>query len=537
MVRSVNNAFKHKKYDDFVVEDVIDDIDVIVVEDVIDDIESSYCGLNCKACQKYISNECLNCTYHSKKIECPVYLCAIGKDFTSCKQCPEKDVCVIRTSEIQKCEQNILKEPIFEDGACYLVNDVSMSAACKIFELQVSKRKPCFFITKYQSGKTSFTHGGSKPPIAYLTQDVLKDKVCIKPNDYEKLFDVMNGYLKKAQGESIILNDFDILLENARTSDDKNRLLMYIQKIFDIVGSNNATLFIVSGKYASSSSSSIKKGEWYKLPNPSYIEWLRPLHMQHICNDVISYLSIGENDKLKIVSQLNDNSNDFECSFENKMFKYTPKIMPSRSETIRDIRKCYERLGIHDSNDNVKSIIYDNLSAFGYSPFEYILDAKNSYMILDIDISDALTVIKETVEYGKYGLCITRMSPDDFILQFPHHSVTILQLTQISGKNHFPPTSLGQIQNAILSYIQKHDECIIFFDGVEYLVAHNGFTKTLQFIQYIKDYAQAEKSLLIVPLSRQAFTKQEFAFLEKEFKRFELKEDKSMSDVISSFMG
>lgn len=508
VIRSLNDTFKHKD-DDF------------VVESVIEDIESSYCGLNCKACQKYISKECLGCIYISKKNECPVYLCAIEKGLTSCNQCPEKDVCDIRISEIQECEIYILKGDIFEEGACYLVNDVSISSAYKIFELQVSRRKPCFWITKYQSGETSFTHGVFKLPIAYLTQDVLKDEVCIKPSDYEKLFDVINGYLKKAQGVSIILNNFDILLENTRSSNDKNRLLMYIQKIFDIVENSNATLFIVSGKYVSSSSSSIEKGEWHKLPNPSYIEWLRPLHVEHICNEVMSYLSMDEKDKLKIVSQLSDTkSNGFEYSIENNIFKCTPKIMPSRGETIGGIRKCYERLGIHDSNEKVKSIIYDNLLAFGYSPFEYILDAKNSYMILDVDTSDALNVLKETVEHGRYGLCITRMSLDDLILQFPQHNITFLQLTQISGKNHFPPTSLGQIQNAIISYIKEHDECVIYFDGLEYLVTHNGFTKTLQFIQYIKDYAQAEKSLLLVPLSRQAFTDQEFAFLEKEFKRF-----------------
>lgn len=521
VIRSLNNTFKHKD-DDF------------VVESVIEDIESSYCGLNCKACQKYLSKECLGCTYFSKKIKCPVYLCAIEKGLASCNQCSEKDVCDIRISEIQECEKYILKGHIFEEGACYLVNDVSISSAYKIFELQVSRKKPCFWITKHQSGETNSTHGVPKLPIAYLTQDVLKDEICIKPNDFKKLFNVINGYLKKAQGVSIILNNFDILLENARSPDDKDRLLMYVQKIFNIVKSRNATLFIVSGKY--SSSSSIEKGEWRMLPNPSYIEWLRPLHMEHICNEVMSYLSMDENDKLKIISQLSDiKSNDLECSIEDNMFKFTPSIMPSRGDTIRDIRKCYEHLGIHDSNEKVKSIIYDNLSAFGYSPFEYILDAKNSYMILD-NTSDVLTVIKETVEYGRYGLCITRMSPDDFILQFPHHNVTILQLTQIPGKNHFPPTSLGQIQNAILSYIKEYDECVIYFDGLEYLVTHNGFTKILQFIQYIKDYAQAEKSLLFVSLSRQAYTDQEFAFLEKEFKRFELKEGKNMSDVISSFM-
>ncbi|MDO9516823.1 MAG: DUF835 domain-containing protein [Methanosarcinaceae archaeon] len=527
VIGSLNGVLKHK--------DCSFNLEPIT-EDIIGNMESSYCGLNCKACKSYLSNECQGCTYTSKKTDCPIYLCATEKGYISCLQCLEKDICEIGKTRVQKCEKNIIVGPLFEEGACYLINEVSLSIAYNIFELQVSQNKPCLCITKEMPDEIREEHAIIKSPFICLTNDTVKGEVCIKPNDYEELFNTVNNYIKKDPTGAIILNNFDILLENAHSMHEKNSLLVYIQHIFNSVKNSRVTLFIVSGK----DSRFIKEGSWAKLPNPSYIEWLRPLHIELICAEVISCLSKDDNDRLQLFKKLRSvDSDKLEFTIENDIIKCTHKIIPSRSEVIEEIKKCHVHLGIPDSDENIRSILCTNLLAFGYSPYEYIFDYKDSYMLIDIDMSDAFDIFKDTVEHGKYGLCLTRMLPDNLIVQFSQHNVSILQLTQITGKNHLSPTSLSLIQNAILSYIKEHNGCVVFFDGLEYLVAHNGFTKTLQFIQAIKDYAQSEKSLLLIPLFRQAFTDQEFAFLEREFKRFEsieFKEKKKFIDVLSSVM-
>ena len=505
-------------------------------ESILENMESSYCGINCKACKDYLTNECQGCAYQSKITDCPIYICATEKEYISCQQCPEKGICEIGKTRIETCEQKISEGPVFEEGACYLINEVSLSVAYKIFELEASQNKPCLCITKEIPDEIREKHGILKSPFICLTNDTIKNEVCIKPNDYEELFNAVHKYIKKVPTGAIILNNFDVLLENAHTIQNKNCLLLYMRHIFNVVKNSSATLFIVSGK----ESGVIEEGSWVKLPNPSYIEWLRPLHIEIICSEVISYLSKDNNDRLQMLKNLHSSDSDIlEFTIENDAIKCTPKIIPSRSEVIEEIKKYRMHLEIPDSDEKIKSIICTNLLAFGYSPYEYIFDYRNSYMLIDIDMSDAFDVFKNTVEHGKHGLCITRMSPDDLIVQFSQHNISILQLTQITGKNHISPTSLSQMQNAILSYIKEHDECVVFFDGLEYLVAHNGFTKTLQFIQYIKDYAQSEKSLLLIPLFRKAFTDQEFAFLEREFNQFEsigFKEKKKFIDVLSSVM-
>ena len=524
LIKSLNGILKHKD-------------DHFDFEPVLEDMESSYCGLNCKACKIYISNECPGCTYICKKSGCPVCVCVIEKEYTSCQQCPEKDICEIGKTNIEYCKQNIIDGPIFEEGACYLINEVSLSVTYKIFELQVSQNKPCLCITKEVPDEIREEHAISKSPFIYLSNDAIEGEICIKPNDHEVLLNTVHKFIQKAPTGVIIINNFHVLLENVHSLHDKKSLLVCIQDIFDVVKNSSATLFIVSGK----ESRFIKEGSWIKLPNPSYIEWLRPLQVEIICTETISYVSKDNNDRLKMLKKrCNVDFTNVKFTIENDALKCTSEIMPSRSEIMEDFKKCSRYLGILQSDENIKSILYGNLLQFGYSPYEYIFDSSDSYMLIDIDVSDALDIFKDNVEHGKHGLCITRMSPDDLIIQFSEHNVSILQLTQITGKNHLSPTSLSQIQSAVLSYIKEYDECVVFFDGVEYLVAHNGFTKTLQFIQAIKDYVQAEKCLLLVPISRQAFTDQEFAFLEKEFKRFEsigLKEENKIYDAISSVMG
>ena len=524
IIKSLNGVIKHKD----------DDFDF---EPILEDMELSYCGLNCKACKIYISNECPGCTYICKKADCPICTCAIEKEYISCQQCSEKDICEIGKNKYEYCKQNIIDGPVFEEGACYIINEVSLSATYKIFELQVSQNKPCLCITEEIPDEIRENHAISKSPFIYLTNDAIKDEICIKPNDYESLLNNVNNYIKKAPTGTIIINNIHVLLENAYSVHDKNSLLVFIQNIFDVVKNSSATLFIVSGK----ESRFIEKSSWIKLPNPSYIEWLRPLHVEIICTDVISYLTKNKNDRLQMLKKrCNVDFTNVKFIVENDALKCTSEIIPSRNEIMEDFKKCSTHLGILKSDENTKSILYNNLLQFGYSPYEYIFDSRYSYMLVDIDISDALDIFKDTSEHGKHGLCITRMSPDDLIIQFPQHNVSIFQLTQITGKNHLSPTSLSQIQSVILSYIKEHDECVVFFDGLEYLVTHNGFTKTLQFIQAIKDYAQSEKSILLVPISRQAFTDQEFAFLKKEFKQFEsieLKNGNNIYDAISSVMG
>lgn len=500
-----------------------------LIEPTIEDIESSYCGLDCKACEKYADYTCMGCIYISKKIQCPIYLCANGRGFTSCNQCQEVHVCEIRHLEMEKCKQYVHENFSIESGTCYLINEVKVKITRDIFMVQASRGKQCLWITGESPHETRLVHDLHKTPIVYLTQEKIRGEYCLNSKHCVQILDTISEFVKKSPGSTIIFDNFKMLLNDEMSIDYKHQLLVLIQGIFNAMKEHNATLFIVAGMECKF----IEDGDLVKLPNPSYIEWLRPIHIETICNELIRYLPDGNKDinqEIQKFTQLKNNNSYFsECSLSDGLLNCAPSHTLSRSDSIDKVRIFSKYMGYSESDANVKSIIYNNLSAFGYSPYEYLIRRGNSYVVTDLKLN-ANDIFNDAIKHGIDGLCISRSSPDDLVAQYPYHNITIVQLTQVRGKNHISPTALGQIQNTILSHIKEHGEGIVFFDGLEYLITHNGFTKILQFIQYIKDYVQDAGCILIIPLSKEAFTEQEFALIERDFKKIEYIESEYAKD-------
>ncbi len=128
-----------------------------------------------------------------------------------------------------------------------------------------------------------------------------------------------------------------------------------------------------------------------------------------------------------------------------------------------------------------------------------------------------------TVSKDVNGLLITRTNPTMLKRNYSidENRTTIYWLTDIdSTDNTVDPNEVERISHIISEFIndclKNNKESIILFDGLEYIITKNSFTKTLNLVHHIKDVVSMYNTLLIIPLSPNAIELRELKLLERE---------------------
>lgn len=113
------------------------------------------------------------------------------------------------------------------------------------------------------------------------------------------------------------------------------------------------------------------------------------------------------------------------------------------------------------------------------------------------------------------GLCVTRQYPEKVKEAFDLGDTRILWLSHTPGKDHHNPTSIGTLATMISSFIERYEKCVVIIDGLEYLVINNGFQQVLRFAEHINEQVMQSKSVVLMPISPDAFSEKELALLER----------------------
>ena len=114
------------------------------------------------------------------------------------------------------------------------------------------------------------------------------------------------------------------------------------------------------------------------------------------------------------------------------------------------------------------------------------------------------------------GLCITRKHPQVARGQWNlPESVGLKWLTPSVGKDRVDPKSLNLLTRIIYEFVLEHQHGVILLDGLEYILFHNEFSKTLLFIEHLNDLIMQSQAVLLAPLSPEALKGHDVAFLER----------------------
>jgi len=131
--------------------------------------------------------------------------------------------------------------------------------------------------------------------------------------------------------------------------------------------------------------------------------------------------------------------------------------------------------------------------------------------------------LNEVKENNRSGLIIARETPDSLIKRGLPEDISILWLTgEGSGKmlsDHVKtvsPTDTTILQSDIVEFIGSTPNCIIIFEGVEYIREQSqDFAMVLKLVNMIKDRAYKTGASLVVYVSGEAMDKGELGRLKR----------------------
>jgi hypothetical protein len=165
---------------------------------------------------------------------------------------------------------------------------------------------------------------------------------------------------------------------------------------------------------------------------------------------------------------------------------------------------------------------------------KYQLMYGSSYLIIEDGsgegIKQGFKILRANIQKGASGIIITRTYPDKIMVRYKLENVPMLWLSRTEGRagkgtkksnldlKVIEPTKLGMLLDEIKDYIHKMDDTIVMFDGLEYLIVHNDFSRVLKLLHGLEDEIALHRSRLIMAINPKALDDKDRVLLEKEFK-------------------
>lgn len=150
-------------------------------------------------------------------------------------------------------------------------------------------------------------------------------------------------------------------------------------------------------------------------------------------------------------------------------------------------------------------------------------DVKNGlcYLVKEKKPEISYRTFKQLMEDGLPGLCVTRLHPERARKDYDLKDVRIIWLCHTPGEDYHDPTALGTLLKVISKFIQDHGECVVLFDGFEYLMVNNGFLQSLLFIENLNEFVMQSKAIVLLPVCPDTMEEKELALLERDLQIIE----------------
>ncbi len=116
------------------------------------------------------------------------------------------------------------------------------------------------------------------------------------------------------------------------------------------------------------------------------------------------------------------------------------------------------------------------------------------------------------------GLWISRTNPDELKTTYGPNTenTSLLWLTESLTYDGSISPQIPQLFARLMDFIAGSERKIILLDGIEYLISHNGFDSTLNFIQGMKDKISVSNAMMLITVIPEVFSERELILIEKE---------------------
>jgi hypothetical protein len=152
---------------------------------------------------------------------------------------------------------------------------------------------------------------------------------------------------------------------------------------------------------------------------------------------------------------------------------------------------------------------------------DYKLERGHSYLLLEDEGSNSTALFSREMSRGEYsgGLYITRDNPDEMRRKLNDGRVKVIWLTSMEAGKRVEGSinpSLLDISVVIDKFTSEHNNAIILFDGLQYLINKIGLETILEFLSNLKDRVSQRNAVLVMPVVRLALEPKELGLLQTE---------------------
>lgn len=150
-------------------------------------------------------------------------------------------------------------------------------------------------------------------------------------------------------------------------------------------------------------------------------------------------------------------------------------------------------------------------------------------------------LFEKALSLGLPGLCVTRQFPARLKENFELPNARLIWLSHTPGKDSHNPTNIGTLATLISSFVEKYSKSVSLIDGLEYLVINNGFQQVLKFTELINEQVMQSESIVLIPISQNAFSDKEMALIERNVETIEgtaapqMGSERNISDMIDRY--
>ncbi len=139
-----------------------------------------------------------------------------------------------------------------------------------------------------------------------------------------------------------------------------------------------------------------------------------------------------------------------------------------------------------------------------------------TYIVRERKGESAFRLFSRLTADGGSGLCITRKHPEIAKSHYDIGShVQIRWLTPSLGKGMIDPKALNALTKIVYQFVTGNSRAVVLLDGMEYILLHNEFSKTLLFLENLNDLVVQTDAILLVPINPEAMQGHDVALMER----------------------
>lgn len=139
------------------------------------------------------------------------------------------------------------------------------------------------------------------------------------------------------------------------------------------------------------------------------------------------------------------------------------------------------------------------------------------------------------LEEKRAGLLISRRHPSRLEKERALAPARHVWLSHTPGEDFHNPTALAALNRLIGGFLEADGPSVVLLDGLEYLMLHNDFPRTLLFLEYLNDLVVAHPAIVLLPVNPEALESKELALLERNLavvEGGELRRDLERAEVL-----